>query len=185
MNRFATHIIFVFITIVLAGGWINSCNKNKEVIVETSTVDTVYVDTIIHIHDTVFRDIIVAKEIKTIDTLYIKQDTAYISLPIIQKHFSEKNLFDIWISGVEPLQLDSTIIHKQIEYKKEIIHKNNIVPQKTQFLKTYVGVGFLSCGGSFSPTIGVSLNIKEKWLVSANKTLNNDIYSINIKYKIQ
>ena len=53
------------------------------------------------------------------DTVYIRDSiTGYdLYLPIIQKHFSEKNRYDLWVSGVEPLNVDRIDVYNQVKYE--------------------------------------------------------------------
>lgn len=95
-------------------------------------------------------------------------------------------LYDIWISGVEPLNLDSTRVYQKTKYKTETIYKDKIVYQekKPPLLSFYVGGGFYSFSDTFIPKVGISTKIGEKWLISANLGFNKDIYDISINYKI-
>lgn len=95
-------------------------------------------------------------------------------------------LYDIWISGVEPLNLDSTMIYQKKEVSLQTIYKDKIVYKDKEIRKfeLYLGGGFYSFSDTFIPKAGVSTKIGEKWLISANLGFNKDIYDISINYKI-
>lgn len=187
MKNVFVHIILFFITLVLAFGWYQSCTRNSESSdINPPLPDTCFVEKIIY--DTIFQDTIIYKEKKVTDTIYVNSDNGVlISLPVIQKHYQDIGLYDIWISGVEPLNLDSTRIYQKTQYKTETIYKDKIVYQekKPPLLLFYAGGGFYSFSDVFIPKIGVSTSIRGKWLISADMAFNKNIYSIDVKYKIQ
>lgn len=185
MKNVFVHIILFFITLVLAFGWYQSCTRNSESLLLPPLPDTCFVEKIIY--DTIFQDTIIYKEKKVTDTIYVNSDNGgLISLPVIQKHYQDIGLYDIWISGVEPLNLDSTRVYQKTQYKTETIYKDKIVYQekKPPLLSFYLGGGFYSVSDTFIPKVGISTKIGEKWLISANLGFNKDIYDISINYKI-
>lgn len=184
-KQFVVHIILFFITLVLAFGWYQSCTRNSESLLLPPLPDTCFVEKIIY--DTIFQDIIIYKEKKVTDTIYVNSDNGgLISLPVIQKHYQDMGLYDIWISGVEPLNLDSTRIYQKKEVSLQTIYKDKIVykDKESQKFELYLGGGFYSFSDTFIPKAGISTKIGEKWLISANLGFNKDIYDISINYKI-
>lgn len=186
MNKISFHILTIFFLISLVSiiGWMRSCNRLDKVPTSLQpTIDTVFVvktDTV-RFYDTIY------KEKKITDTLYIQTDgDSVISLPVVQKHYSKENCYDIWISGVEPLKMDSTAIYPKTEIL--IQYKDNIVYQeqecKIDKFELYVSAGFYSHYDTFIPKMGISTKIGEKWLISANIGLNKNIYDISLNYKI-
>lgn len=179
------HIFSLLMIALLACGWSRSCERNSESLSLPSAPDTCIVEKIIY--DTIFQDTIIYKEKKVTDTIYVETDgDAVISLPVVQKHFSNTNYFDIWISGVEPLNLDSTRIYQKTEYKTKTIYQDRIVYQEKESpkLELYLGGGFYSFSDVFIPKIGVSTKVGQKWLISANLGFNKNIYDISVNYKI-
>lgn len=184
-KQFVVHIILFFITFVLAFGWYQSCTRNSESLLLPPLPDTCFVEKIIY--DTIFQDTIIYKEKKVLDTIYVNSDNGgLISLPVIQKHYQDMGLYDIWISGVEPLNLDSTRIYQKKEVSIQTIYKDKIVYKDKEIPKfeLYLGSGFYSFSDTFIPKIGISTKIGKKWLISANLGFDKDIYDISINYKI-
>lgn len=182
---FVVHIFSLLMIALLACGWSRSCERNSESLSLPSAPDTCFVEKIIY--DTIFQETIIYKEKKVTDTIYVNRDNGgLISLPVIQKHYQDIGLYDIWISGVEPLNLDSTRVYQKTQYKTETIYKDKIVYQekKPPLLSFYVGGGFYSFSDVFIPKIGVSTKVGQKWLISANLGFNKDIYDISVNYKI-
>lgn len=186
-KNFVVHIIIsLFIIVVLACGWYQSCTRNSESSVTIpSAPDTIIRDTIIY--DTIFKDTIIYKEKIILDTIYIETyGDSVVSLPIIQKHYQEKDTYDIWISGIEPLRLDSVRVYQKTELSLQTVYKDKIVykEKESRPLEFYISCGFYSFSDAFVPKIGISTKIGEKWLVSVNLGFNKDIYDIGINYKI-
>lgn len=188
MKDVFVHIIFIlfFITLVLAFGWYQSCTRNSESSdINPPLPDTCFVEKIIY--DTIFQDTIIYKEKKVTDTIYVNSDNGgLISLPVIQKHYQDMGLYDIWISGVEPLNLDSTRVYQKKEVSLQTIYKDKIVykDKESRKFELYLGGGFYSFSDTFIPKAGISTKIGEKWFISANLGFDKDIYDISINYKI-
>lgn len=181
------HIFSLLMIALLACGWSRSCERNSESLSLPSAPDTCIVEKTIYIHDTIFKDKIIYKERKVTDTIYVEtHGEPIISLPVVQKHFSNTNYFDIWISGVEPLNLDSTRIYQKTEYKTETIYQDRIVYQEKESPKFefYLGGGFYSFSGTFIPKAGISTKVGQRWLISANMGFSKSVYDIGINYKI-
>lgn len=179
------HIFSLLMIALLACGWSRSCTRNSESLSLPSAPDTCFIEKTIY--DTIFQDTIIYKEKKVTDTIYVETNgEPIISLPVVQKHFSNTNYFDIWISGVEPLNLDSTRIYQKTEYKTETIYQDRIVYQEKESpkLELYLGGGFYSFSDVFIPKIGISTKVGQKWFISANLGFNKDIYDISVNYKI-
>lgn len=179
------HIFSLLMIALLACGWSRSCERNRSSIPTPSAPDTCFIEKIIY--DTIFQDTIIYKEKKVTDTIYVETDgDAVISLPVVQKHFGNTNYYDIWISGVEPLNLDSTRIYQKTEYKTETIYQDRIVYQEKESPKFefYLGGGFYSFSGTFIPKVGISTKVGQRWLISANMGFSKSVYDIGINYKI-
>lgn len=144
-------------------GQVESCSADTIVILVTDTLrlkDTVYVNK------------------KIIDTIYIQTESGEkINLEVVQKHFRKNNVYDLWISGVEPLRMDSFYVYKQTEYRtiKEFAEYDS--------RKVYVGGGLFSFRETLTPYIGVSIAEPRKWLISANIGFNG-YFGVEFKYNI-
>jgi hypothetical protein len=93
-------------------------------------------------------------------------------LQVVRKYFSEPNRYDLWISGVEPLQIEKIRTYNQIEYRTitQTITKA-IYPRCTEF---YLGGGFCSFLDTFTPVVNASLKTKKDALISLNYGRNKD-----------
>lgn len=116
-------------------------------------------------------------EKRTVDTVFVEVNNTILPLPIVQKYFHKKNVYDLWVSGVEPLSLDSLIVYKQTEYAT--ITKI----EESRGVKLYAGGGLFSFRETITPYVGVSSSFEEKWLISANFGLNG-CFGVDVKFKI-
>lgn len=179
MNRTRLSLSLIIIFAVSALVFFLHSNKNCQVgDGEAHSADTLYLtktDTLL-IKDTVY----ITKRV--VDTLYITTpNDETISLPIVQKHFGKPNLYDVWISGVEPLSLDSGKVYAKTEYKTITNYVDKAV-YKEQY-RLYVGGGLFSFRESFTPYVSISLSTPKKWLISSNFGLNG-YFGVSVKYSI-
>lgn len=148
-------------------------SKNKDCPVEEVQRDTVIVYKI----DTVVEYKIEYKEKKTSDTVWVEKDGVNISLPIVQKFYQKKGCYDLWISGVEPLSVDSINWYKQTEY----VHVTNFVENNKYTL--YAGGGLFSFRETLTPYVSISMSTPKKLLISANFGLNG-YFGVSVKCKL-
>ena len=175
------HFIYISIIFVLVLVCLFSFNRGKKVEeITTHSTDTLYytkVDTIIQYKPTFI-------EKHTTDTLYLDKDSDVIKLPIVQKRYTDNNLYDLCISGVEPLNLDMINVFRNTEY----ITVNNDVEKIVyrQKWNIYGFIGLNSISATFYPKIGILLTAPKKWLISAEIGYydNSAFYGLNIGYKI-
>lgn len=138
--------------------------------VSDSKVDTLsFINTIV-IRDTIIDTLVIYKDKIVKDTVRISDTNLGfdVYLPIIQKHYGEKGRYDLWISGVEPLNLDRIDIYKEVEYNTvtNTVTKTQYVYPKNNEL--YLGGGFYSFLDTFTPVVNVSLKTKKNALISLN-----------------
>lgn len=177
------HLSYLSICLVLVIALLWSLNRNCKVEPTTECVtDTLFitrVDTLIE-YRTKYLDR------KVVDTLYVEtNDNPILSLPIVQKHYSKTNVYDLWISGVEPLNLDSTKIYQEIQTKVITNNVTNTVIDKKPRLYVIAGINAIS--GTLRPNVNISLTTKEKWLYGLEIGLNEYdkvYYGAKIGYKI-
>jgi hypothetical protein len=138
--------------------------------VSDSKVDTLsFINTIV-IRDTITDTLVIYKDRVVKDTI-MKHDTVTgidVYLPIVQQHYSEKGRYDLWISGVEPLNLDMIDIYKEVEYKtitNTVTKTQYVYPKNNEF---YLGGGFYSFLDTFTPVVNASLKTKKDALISLN-----------------
>lgn len=169
------YLLFIItICFVLVGTLFYSLNKNCKVEpIKECTTDTLFIyrtDTIIE-----YRPLYVEKRV--VDTMYIEcKGDSLISLPIVQKHYNKPQLYDLWISGIEPLNVDSVNVYNKTEYRTVTnTITQTIVDEKPRF---YVSAGLNAFSGTLRPNMNISLSSKRKWLYSLEIGLDkdNDVY---------
>lgn len=146
----------------------------------TDTLISVRVDTIIE-----YRTMYVEREV--IDTLYVETGGASIyPLPIVQKHFSKEGVYDLWVSGVEPLNVDSSKVYSRVE--TNTVYKTITTTIDDNKHKLYVAAGLNAFSGFLKPNVGVLLSKDNNWLYGLEIGLDaNDkvYYGGKIIYKIK
>lgn len=189
-----THIAYIITIIVLVVLLVRPFSKSDKVGgYEGSTIDTlsfisdttkesVKIDTFSQGESVkiVYRDKIVK------DTIYVRDTISgsIISMPIVQKYFSEPNRYDLWISGVEPLNVDKINVYNEVEYRTITNTITQAIYSKRN--EFYFGGGFYSFLDTFSPTIGVSLKTKRNTLISLDfgHYKGDNLFMGTIKFKL-
>lgn len=168
------HFFYILIcsVLVIALAWSLNRNCKVEPITEciTDTLFITRVDTLVE-----YRTKYIDK--KVVDTLYVETNgKKALSFPIVQKQYSKKGLFDLWISGIEPLTLDSTKIYQQVQTKVVTNTITNTIVDDKQHL--YFSGGLNAFSGTFKPNLNISLSTKKKWLYSLEIGLDehNKVY---------
>lgn len=127
--------------------------------------------------DTVVEYVVKYKEKKTTDTVWIEKEGVDFALPVVQKFYQRKGFYDIWISGVEPLTIDSINWYKHTEH----VNITNVVENSRY--EFYAGGGLFSFRETLTPYASISLSTPTKWLISANFGLNG-YFGVSVKYKL-
>lgn len=173
--KLKSHFIYITICFVLVVALLYSLNGSNVIVEQTTkcTTDTFFIfktDTLIE-----YRPL--WKERTIVDTFYIENKSdSLIALPIAQKRYHKQKSYDLWISGIEPLSMDSIKIYEKTEYKTITnTITNTIVENKPRI---YVLCGLNAVSGTFMPNMNISLATKKKWLYSLEIGLNenNSIY---------
>ena len=172
--------LLYILSLVLAMALYYSCTHNDKQ--EVEVVEKTIVDTLHTFHtDTVviYQPRYITKRV--VDTLYIN-DTIY--LPITQKYYGEKGLYDAWISGYKP-QLDSIKVYNRTEYKyiEKTIEKEQVVNK----YGLYANCGFNANSHTFTPIVGLTLITPKKTLYKVNVGVCNNsnvIYGFEIGTKL-
>lgn len=144
--------------------------SNKTIVCEKLVTDTVLIvdtDTVIVYEPKYFTQ-------RVIDTLHIT-DTLY--LPITQKHYSERGLYDVWVSGYEA-KMDSIKTYNKTEYKyveKEVTRE--VVVNRHEL---YLNGGLNAFSGTFVPKVGVSFITPKK----THYSVNVGLYKGELTYEI-
>lgn len=175
--KIKTHILYIitiFVLVVLlvkpfaksdkVGDFDNSIADTLSFNSDTTTFSKV--DTLKQDSDSI-RIVYIEKIVK--DTIYVKDTTTNKEHPlqVVQKYFSEPNKYDLWISGVEPLNVDRICTYNQVEEKiiTNTIREAIYPPKRNEF---YLGGGFYSFLDTFTPIVNASLKTKKNTLISLN-----------------
>lgn len=169
-SNYLSYILVAVLAIIVFHAFTKRTPEQSEGVKEITIVDTVRINT---------TDTITCYEPKyitqrVVDTLYIT-DTLF--LPITQKHYSEPNMYDVWVSGYEA-KMDSIKTYNNTEYKyveKEVTRE--VVKNKYEL---YLNGGLNAFSGVFIPKVGVTLTAPNKTLYNVNFGL----YSGKITYEI-
>lgn len=151
-------------------------DNDERRVIEMTTIDTLLIcntDTIVR-----YEPKYITKRV--VDTLYI---TDTIFLPIVQKHYSERGLYDVWVSGCEA-KMDSIRTYNKTEYKyieKEVTRE--VIKNKHEL---YFNGGLNAFSGIFIPKVGVSLITPKKTHYNANVGFYNGkiTYEIGVGFKL-
>ena len=150
------HFSYILVCIVLVMALVWSLNKDSQVEPITECVT----DTLL---------------ITRVDTI-VEYRTKYVDKKVVDTIYSKKGVYDLWISGVEPLNLDSTKIYQQVQTKVVTnTITNTIVDNKAHI---YVLGGLCAFSGTLRPNVNISLSTKNKWLYGLEIGLdeNNKVY---------
>lgn len=169
-SNYLSYILVAVLAIIVFHAFTKRTPEQNEVIKEITIVDTVRVYTT----DTITRYEPKYITQRVVDTLYIT-DTLF--LPITQKHYSEPNMYEVWVSGYEA-KMDSIRTYNKTEYKyveKEVTRE--VVKNKYEL---YLNGGLNAFLGVFIPKVGVTLTAPNKTLYNVNLGL----YDGKVTYEI-
>ena len=175
-SNYLSYILVAVLAIIVFHAFTKRTPEQNEVIKEITIVDTVRVYTT----DTITRYEPKYITQRVVDTLYIT-DTLF--LPITQKHYAERDKYDVWVSGYEA-KMDSIKTYNKTEYKyveKEITRE--VVVNKYEL---YLNGGLNALSGTFIPKVGVSLITPKKTHYNANFGLYKGeiTYEIGVGFKL-
>lgn len=140
-------------------------------IVEKTVTDTL---TMV-VHDTVVRTVPVEVEVerRIVDTVWVEVPgrTVPLALSVMQKRFSEAGLYDAWVSGVEPLKLDSIRV-----YNKVITNTVTNTVTRTEIKSPYriyadIGMGVWPSMRVPPITLGVRFEFPRTFSIGADMTV--------------
>lgn len=178
--------LYIFLITVLAVCLYIQCEDDRNSVYcveEEVTADTVVIfeTKIDTITEYVFKEV----EKKTIDTVYIEtENKPFLALPVVSKHFAKENLYDLWISGSEPLKMDSIRLYPQSKQETIVITNNSLLKPKTTDL--FANVGIISFNGILAPKVGISLKTKKERLygLEIGSYDGKMFYGVNVGIKI-
>ena len=175
-SNYLSYILVAVLAIIVFHAFTKRTPEQNEVIKEITIVDTVrsiQTDTITRYEPKYITQ-------RVVDTLYIT-DTLF--LPITQKHYAERDKYDVWVSGYEA-KMDSIRTYNKTEYKyveKEVTRE--VVVNKYEL---YLNGGLNAFSGTFIPKVGVSLITPKKTHYNVNLGLYNGemTYEIGVGFKL-
>lgn len=168
------------LVIALAWSLNRDCKVEPITKCETDTIFITKVDTIVE-----YKTRYIQK--RTVDTLYMEtMGDSLISLPVVQKHYNKESVYDLWVSGVEPLSLDSAKVYTKTEYQTVTNTITNTIEDNKPHL--YVSGGFNAFSGTLRPNVNISLSANKKWLYGLEIGLDKDYntyYGVKVGCKIK
>jgi hypothetical protein len=171
------HKLHIVLTIVLALSLlvVTQCEHTKQNINEDEHATNIdRVDTVVCYEiDTITETKVLYKDRLVKDTVYLsKKEEPFLLL--VQKHFQSIGLYDVWVSGIEPLDVDSMKVYPKIEYRY-ITHTKQAYDNKGTDL---FGVfGFSRFNDAYSSNVGICALTDRKWLYGAEIGLiDNKLY---------
>ena len=144
-------------------------------IYETDTIVESHIDTLTEYYPEPYADTVV-------EYVEVSGDTV---LSVHQKHYHSDSTYDVWVSGIEPLSLDSINVCNKTEFVTVTNTITNTILDERW--RVYGFGGFSHVCERFVPEVGVSISSPQKWLISAKigyDTKLGTTYGINIGYKI-
>lgn len=176
--------LYIFLITVLAVCLYIQCEDDRNSVYcveEEVTADTVVIFRTDTITEYVFKEV----EKKTIDTVYIEtENKPFLALPVVSKHFAKENLYDLWISGSEPLKMDSFKLYPQSKQETIVITNNSLLKPKTTNL--FANVGIISFNGILAPKVGISLETRKERIygLEIGSYDGKMFYGVNVGIKI-
>lgn len=176
-SNYLSYILVAVLAIIVFHAFTkDNPTETREVVKEITIVDTVrsiQTDTVIRYEPKYITQ-------RVVDTLYIT-DTLF--LPITQKHYAERDKYDVWVSGYEA-KMDSIRTYNKTEYKyveKEVTRE--VVANKYEL---YLNGGLNAFSGTFIPKVGISLITPKKTQYNVNLGLYKGemTYEIGVGFKL-
>lgn len=171
---------FVICVVAYTVGKHSGCKEVKTVLV----TDTLVMD-VTH-YDTVWRDNIAYKWRTVKDTVYVsgvKGDS--IAVELVSKEYAEDSLYRLWVSGVEPLTLDSIEVYRKTTERTVTV--TNTIRAEDNRMRLFVFGGLNAFYGTLRPNVGISLEPTRKLAIGAEIGLDcNDkvYYGVKVGYNI-
>lgn len=161
------HKLHIVLTIVLALSLlvVIQCGHAKQNINEDAhATDIDRVDTVVRYEtDTITETKVLYKDRLVKDTVYLsKKEEPFLLL--VQKQFQSIGLYDIWVSGVEPLDVDSVKMYPTIEYRYITQTK---ITHDDKGIDLFGVFGFSRFNDIYSSNVGVCALTNRKWLYGA------------------
>ena len=176
----AVIVALVICVVAYTVGKHSGCKEGKTVLV----TDTLVMD-VTH-YDTVWRDNIAYKWRTVKDTVYVRGVGGdSIRAAAVSKEYAEDSLYKVWVSGVEPLALDSIEVYSKTTERTVTV--TNTIREEDSRMRVFVFGGINAYGGTFRPSVGISLEPTRKLAIGAEIGLDSRdrmYYGVKIGYNI-
>ena len=174
--------LHIVLTIVLALSLLAviQCGHTKQNINEDAHATNIdRVDTVVcYETDTITETKVLYKDRLVKDTVYLsKKEEPFLIL--VQKHFQSVGLYDVWVSGVEPLGVDSVKMYPKIEYRYITQTKTIYDNQGTDLFGVF---GFSRFNGTYLSNVGFYALTNRKWLYGAEIGLIDNRWYAGAKF---
>ena len=170
----------VMIVVAYTVGKHSGCKEAKTVLV----TDTLVMD-VTH-YDTIWRDNIAYKWRTVKDTVYVRGVGGdSIKAAVVSKEYAEDSLYKVWVSGVEPLALDSIEVYSKTTERTVTV--TNTIREEDNRMRVFVFGGINAFGGTFRPSVGISLEPTRKLAIGAEIGLDcrdRIYYGVKVGYNI-
>ena len=149
-----------------------------------TATDTLYMD-VTH-YDTIYRESTAYRWRTVKDTVYVsgvKGDS--IAAEVVSKEYAEDSLYRLWVSGVEPLTLDSIEVYRKTTERTVTV--TNTVREEDNRMRVFVFGGFNAFYGTLRPNVGISLEPTRKIAIGAEIGLDSRdriYYGVKVGYNI-
>ena len=176
--------VLVFIVVSALSYTIGKCVAKRGAEKGITATDTLIID-VTH-YDTIWRDNIAYKWRTLKDTVYVRGVQGdSVAAEVVSKEYAEDSLYRLWVSGVEPLTLDSIEVYSKTT--ERIVTVTNAIKEEDNRMRVFVFGGLNAYYGTLRPNVGISLEPTRKLAVGAEIGLDcNDkvYYGVKIGYNI-
>ena len=159
--------------------WSLNTDSGEPVVITERHTDTLVVIK----HDTtVITKVKIEKE--PADTVYITvRDSILVPVPRQEYNFSEPDMFDFRVKGYMVEFIDAKVYPKTVH---ETIYEQSTTTVTKYRSSLFVSAHLERFSDTFTPSIGVSLSLKGKWLIGAKIGLieNEPLYGGYVGYNI-
>lgn len=180
--RYIALAVLVFIVVSSLSYTIGKCVARRCAEKDITATDTLIID-VTH-YDTIWRDNIAYKWRTVRDTVYVRGVQGdSIKAAVVSKEYAEDSLYRLWVSGVEPLMLDSIEVYRKTTERTV----TNTIKEEDNRIRVFVFGGINAYGSTFRPSVGISLEPTRKFAVGAEIGLDcNDkvYYGVKIGYNL-
>ena len=182
--RYIALAALVFIVVSSLSYTIGKCVARRCAEKDITATDTLIID-VTH-YDTIWRDNIAYKWRTVKDTVYVSGvEGDNIKAAVVSKEYAEDSLYKVWVSGVEPLTLDSIEVYRKTNERTVTV--TNTIKEEDNRLRVFVFGGLNAFYGTLRPSVGISLEPTRKFAVGAEIGLDcNDkvYYGVKIGYNL-